>query len=99
MESYQMKAPNGPPSKICFIESGFCYRLGQNPPIHWEPFIVDEGDKNYSNLISDAQALHVIHQAAKSLSDDAARTALQSGIASAKDAVEKRGKVVIHLND
>jgi hypothetical protein len=69
-----------PPSKICFVDSGFCYNLTQFPPIAWEPFIVEEGDKNYANLLSDANIVDLIHQATKSVADNEARAALANGV-------------------
>lgn len=87
------------PSKICFVESGFCYTLNQFPPIAWEPFVVEEGDGGYANLLSDANAIDLIHRATKSLADGEARAAMESGIASALKAIEKRAgqKVKITL--
>jgi hypothetical protein len=92
---------NTGPSTICFVESGFCYKIHQYPPIHWEPFLADEGNTQYANLIGDVQALHLINQASKVVADDAARTALQSGINSSLQAIEKRaqGKVKIRLSE
>ena len=81
-----------PPSKICFVESGFCYNLNQYPPIAWEPFVLEEGDvSNYTSLLTDAQAVVAIHEATKGISDRGARAALESGIAAAVKAIEKRG--------
>ena len=90
-----------PPSKICFVESGFCYALNRFPPIHWEPFIVEESGGGYANLLGDASAVDFIHKATQVIADGEARAAIAAGVASAVKAIEKRAdrKVKITLGD
>ncbi len=92
----------GHQSKICFVESGFCYWLNQYPPIHWEPFVEEIGATGYTGLLSDANLVNTIHKMMKGISDGATRAALESGVAAAVEAMEKRGsaqKIKITIAD
>ncbi len=55
------------------------------------PNTVEEQTGHYTNLFSDASIVGAIHQATKDISDSGTRAALESGIASAVQQMEKRG--------
>jgi hypothetical protein len=55
------------------------------------PAKVEEQTGHYAKLFSDASIVQGIHLAAQNISDSGTRTALETGIASAVKAMEKRG--------
>jgi hypothetical protein len=66
------------------------------------PDIQKEAAGPYTNLFSDAAIVQGIHQVTRYISDSGTRAALESGVASAVKAMEKRGaakKVKIKLGD
>jgi hypothetical protein len=94
------------PVTVCFGEEG-CWEFpswpfGSHDFAVEVPNIKEEGTGHYRNLFSDAAIVQGIHEATRHISDSGTRAALESGIASAVKAMEKRGaakKVKITLGD
>jgi hypothetical protein len=90
----------GLPGKI-----GRCVTFPQWPIGGGKPIPPPKGRnaEAYGNLFVDVSIVDAVHEAAKSISDDEARTALQSGIHAAVSAIQKRAggekAVVITLSD
>ena len=53
--------------------------------------VVEEKTGNYTNLFLDASIVGGIHEVTKGISDSGTRAALESGLAAAVKAMEKRG--------
>jgi hypothetical protein len=92
---------------VCFGEEG-CWEFPSPWPFGSHdlaldvPDIKEENTAHYKKLFSDASIVQGIHQATRHISDSGTRAALESGIASAVKAMEKRGaakKVKITLSD
>jgi hypothetical protein len=76
--------------EICFVVGGkkHCYWI----PIYvWPPIIIKgPGPVNYQELVADASVLGSIQELTKSVGDAGVRSALQSGVAEAVKAMQKR---------
>ena len=80
-----------------------CFYIPVFGPIEKEPRRGDpEIDGEYADLFADAAVVQSLHLAIRHISDSGTRAELESGIASAVKAMEKRGaaqKVEIKLGD
>jgi|SRR5208282_5585254 hypothetical protein len=88
--------------KICWKynngKNGFCLNLpgyggpGAIPVPHHRPAAEDRQEEGvYPELLSDASIVDAMHSAVKSVSDKGVREALENGIQSALQALQKRG--------
>ena len=84
--------------EICFYINGqrHCYYI----PIYVYPIriIKGPGPVNYQWLVADASLIASMHEAAKNIGDEGVRSALQSGIQSAVQAMQKRAGEGVSIN-
>jgi hypothetical protein len=88
---------------MCWPTGSLGFGLGAFPELELEQSKTpEEGTGHYAHLFSDASIVHSIRVATQYITDSGTRAALESGIASAVKAMEKRGaadKIKITLGD
>lgn len=87
---------------MCWPTGSLGFGLGGFPEYLAKSDAPEESTGHYAHLFSDASIVNSIRAASQHISDSGTRAALESGIASAVKAMEKRGagdKVKITLGD
>jgi hypothetical protein len=85
--------------EICFFRNGewHCHYI----PVYYIPWVgvVPPPNGNYYHLLHDASIIASLQQAANQLSDEGARSALNSGIESALSALKARAGTDVQIRE